>query len=249
MLFLFSITIQVSAKEYRVCTVNIPNAMTENGKGPQPFLDFYKQVIKRYTEKFQHTFKLQFAPAKRCETLFIEKKVDIVWPFIISSELERIKPAGYKEIPLYSMPIIMGGYYIYTRKDAPKIDSVEQLFGKKIVGPRGYGMPAGLVKNPKVSIVYVNKNPQVPRLIESGRVYAGVVQTGWVENLKSEGLLKNLHRGKMIDLWGGSFTFQFSQEGASLANAFTNIILELIGQGKYDGIVNKAPYSIPYYKK
>jgi len=237
----------LEAKTFKVCTVEIPNGMTADKIGPQPLFDFYQEVIQSVSDKTGHKFELIFAPALRCQALFFSKKIDVMWPFIITEDVERFKKVGFSYLPIYSMPIIMGGYYIFTRQTDPKLNKVKNLEGKSVVSVRGYGVPVEFENSSNIIKSIANKNELVPKMIQAKRVDAGIIQTGWVPTLKKQGLLKGLHHGEVIDFWGGAFTFQFNQEGNALSNTFSNIILKLVTQGKYKEILTGAPYYIPEY--
>jgi len=235
------------AKTFKVCTVEISGGMTEDKIGPQPLFDFYQEVIQLVSDKTNHKFELIFAPALRCQNLFFNKEIDIIWPYIIVEDMERVKEHGYSFLPIYSMPIIMGGYYIFTRQGDPIVHNVEDLEGKSVVSARGYGVPLEYENNSKIIKSISNSNELVPKMIQGKRVDAGIIQTGWVLGLKKQGLLEGLHHGDVIGFWGGAFTFQFNEEGNGLANSFSNIILKLVTQGKYKEILTGAPYYIPNY--
>ncbi|MEH6630231.1 MAG: hypothetical protein V7776_05375 [Halopseudomonas aestusnigri] len=246
-LFLTLSSSNLYAKTFKVCTVEIPGGMTEDKVGPQPLFDFYQEVIQLVRQKTGHEFELNFAPALRCQTLFFKKEVDIIWPYIITEDLERVKEHGYSFLPIYSMPIIMGGYYVFTRQDDPIIHRVKDLEGKSVVSARGYGVPLEFEESTNITKSITNSNELVPKMIMGNRVDAGIIQTGWVPTLEKQGLLEGLHHGEVIDFWGGSFTFLPDQEGISLANTFSNTILKLVTQGKYKEILTDAPYYIPNY--
>ncbi|WP_375749184.1 substrate-binding periplasmic protein [Vibrio sp. HN007] len=237
------------AKTLKTCTVNIPGGITEDKSGPQPLRSLYQEVINIVSEKSNHEFELKIAPAERCLRLFSDGVVDIVWPFIILDDVEIAKAHGYKELPVFSMPIIMGGYYIFTRENGPVFHNVQELEGKTIVSARGYGVPNGMVDNSSIEWIKVNSNEQVPKMLKAKRADAAIIQTGWVPMLKTQGLLDDTHHGDVIDFWGGSFAFQFNQEGALLSSMFTNAILKLVSQGKYQEIMAEAPYYIPEYSE
>ncbi|WP_218048614.1 substrate-binding periplasmic protein [Curvivirga aplysinae] len=236
------------AKTFQTCTVDIPGAMTADKKGPQPLFEFYEKVIDKVSQKTGHNFEVRFAPAERCAQLFYSNQVDILWPFIIAEDPERAKANGAKELPLYSMPIIMGGYYIYTRKSDPKLNSVKELEGKTVVNARGYGVPQAMEHHPKIKRSMTNTNDLVPKMISGKRADAGIIQTGWVPILEEQGLLNDLHHGDVLDFWGGTFVFQFTQEGAALSSSFSNSILQLVNDGTYKKLMEGAPYFIPNYK-
>ncbi|KKJ78737.1 hypothetical protein WH95_01285 [Kiloniella litopenaei] len=235
------------AKNYKVCTVEIPGGMTEDKEGPQPLFNFYQEVIKDVSTKTGHTFELQFAPAQRCQNLFFKKEIDILWPFIIAEKKERITDQGYSFLPIYSMPIIMGGYHIFTRSDQPIINEVKDLDGKSVVSARGYGVPFEYEKSDTITKSITNDNALIPKMITGKRVDAGIIQTGWIPTLREQGLLEGLHHGEVIDFWGGSFVFHPDQEGVGLMNSFSNTILRLVTQGKYRDMMTGAPYYIPNY--
>ncbi len=244
------------SKEFRVCSVEIPGGLKAedptDGTGgvlddSQPFIALYNEIIKEVSAKTGHSFSLVISPAARCARMFARKEVDIAWPFIINSDPERIKEWGYPYLPVYSMPIIMGGYYIFTRDDEPIINTVAGLEGKQAVHAIGYGIPVSYEKNDKIRKQAVPENELIPKMIKTGRVDAGILQTGWVPELKRSGMLKGLHHGAAIDFWGGGFTFHPNEEGISLANTFSNEILKLVVRGKYQEIMTGAPYYIPDY--
>lgn len=238
----------VQAKTINVCTVEIPGGMTADNKGPQPLRKFYQKVIKIVTERTEHSFDLMFAPASRCLEMFANKHLDIIWPFMMSENTEVIKKWNYTELPLYSMPIIMGGYYIFTREDAPRLNSVAELEGKLVVSARGYAVPEAMDQNAKINKSLVNNNEQIPPMLIAKRVDAAIIQSGWIPSLKQLGLLDGLHHGEIIDFWGGGFTFQATPEGAALASSFTYAILKLVVDGTYQNIMRDAPYFIPAYR-
>ncbi|WP_085909034.1 hypothetical protein [Kiloniella majae] len=246
-LFLTLSPSHVHAKNYSVCTVEIPGGMTKDKEGPQPLFNFYQEVIKRISDKTGHTFELQFAPSLRCQNLFFKREIDIIWPYIISGEADRFKEAGYTFLPIYSMPIIMGGYYIFTREEDPVVHKVADLEGKSVVSARGYGIPIELEKSTKITKSITNGNELIPPMLLGKRVDAGIIQTGWVPTLREQGLLEGLHHGEVIDFWGGSFTFYPDEEGVELMNSFSNTILELVTEGKYRDMMTGAPYYIPNY--
>ncbi|WP_420547083.1 substrate-binding periplasmic protein [Curvivirga sp.] len=241
-------SLAANAKTFQTCTVDIPGGMTADKKGPQPLFEFYEKVIDKVSSKTGHQFTVKFAPAERCAQLFYNNQVDILWPFIIVEDPERVKAIGAKELPIYSMPIIMGGYYIYTRKSEPKLSSVKELEGKSVVNARGYGVPQAMEHHPKINRSTTNTNDQVPKMISGERADAGIIQTGWVPILEKQGLLDDLHHGDVIDFWGGAFVFQFTQEGAALSSSFSNSILQLISDGTYKSMMKDAPYFIPSYQ-
>jgi hypothetical protein len=232
------------AKNYSVCTVEIPGGMTEDKEGPQPLFNFYQEIIKRVSDKTGHSFELQFAPALRCQNLFFKREIDIIWPYIISGDTDRFKEAGYTFLPIYSMPIIMGGYHIFTRKEDPVAHQIADLEGKRVVSARGYGIPVELENNEKIT---KSSNELIPKMILGERVDAGIIQTGWIPTLREQGLLEGLHHSDVIDFWGGSFTFYPDEEGVELMNTFSTTILELVTEGKYRDMMTGAPYYIPNY--
>lgn len=241
--------IPVFAKVYKVCTVEIPGGMTADKKGPQPLFEFYQQVTNIVTKRTGHRFDLMFAPASRCIESFNQNKIDFMWPFIIADDAERIKKLGLSHLPLYSMPMIMGGFYIFTRQSDPIINHVEALEGKIVVNARGYGIPEAMEKNDKIIKVEVNSNEQVPQMLMAKRVDAAIIQTGWVPALEKLGLLKGIHHGSVIEFWGGSFTFNATEEGTELMNMFSQVILQLVVEGKYEELMKDAPYAIPAYRR
>ncbi|WP_020590732.1 hypothetical protein [Kiloniella laminariae] len=235
------------AKTLKVCTVEIPGGMTKDKEGPQPLLKFYQQTIEIVQKKTGYEFELSFAPALRCQNLFFKKEIDIIWPFIITDEIERIRELGYSFLPVYSMPIIMGGYYIFTKQEDPVAHHIKDLEGKTAVSARGYGVPLEYEDNAQITKSITNGNEQIPKMILGNRVDAGIIQTGWVPTLERQGLLEGLHHGEVIDFWGGSFTFQPDEEGIALSNLFSNAILKLVTQGVYKELMTDAPYYIPDY--
>lgn len=236
-----------SAKTIKACTVDIPNGITETGEGPQPLRHLYTEITSAVTARTGHAFTLTFAPAARCFTDFVDGKIDMVWPFIIAEDADHARSVGYKTLPIYSMPIIMGGFYIFTREDDPALDTVTELMGKSVLSARGYGIPQAMLENDLIEKSYVATNEQVPQMLKLGRADAAIIQTGWVPILKESGLLDGTHHGEIIEFWGGAFTFQNSEEGTSLANTFSTEILKLVVDGRYQNIMDGAPYSIPAY--
>ncbi|WP_419904930.1 hypothetical protein [Kiloniella sp.] len=247
LLFLALSSSDVYAKTYKVCTVDIPGGMTADKEGPQPLFNFYQEVIEMVRQKTGDEFELQFAPALRCQNLFFANQIDIIWPYIISEDLERFKESGYSFVPIYSMPIIMGGYHIVTREEDPVLNNIEELEGKTAVSARGYGIPKEFDENANITKSLTNSNESIPKMLLGERVDAGIIQTGWIPTLREQGLMEGLHYGEVIEFWGGSFTFQLNQEGAILSNTFSNAILQLVTQGKYRDMVTGAPYYIPTY--
>lgn len=238
----------VQAKTFQVCTVDIPDGMTSDGKGPQPLLHFYNEVIKMASQKTGHSFELQFAPSLRCDKLFQEKRVDIVWPFIVVDKLETLAEGYQGVMPVYSMPFIMGGIYIFTRDEDPVLNSVEETYGMTVANARGYGLPPKAIDNPNLKVHLLNTNEQVAKILTSKRVDAAFIQTGWVPRLAKEKLLDGLHHGSVQNFWGGGFMLQGTQEGIIMSNVFNNAILELVNSGVYEKLMTGAPYYIPSYK-
>ncbi len=247
LIFSLFISQAVEAKAYKVCTVEVPGGMTADKSGPQPLMDFYEEVIKRVSDKTGHSFELMFAPASRCIHMFGLKEISIMWPFIMAQDKKDIEKVGYTEFPLYSMPIISTGHLIFTRKEQPALNSIDDLAGKSVVSARGYGLPEAYESSEKIIKTLVNNNEQVARMIIAGRVDAGIIQSGWLPSLQQLGLLEHLHHGAMIDFWGGSFAIQHSSDGAILTSIFSNIILELVVNGTYEKLMKGAPYAIPAY--
>ncbi|WP_169568692.1 substrate-binding periplasmic protein [Sneathiella limimaris] len=252
LVMMFMMPLDAQAKSLKVCSVEIPGGLMTTGNDGtidknQPYVTLFNEITTKVSAKTGYEFSLIIRPAARCAHMFAKREVDIVWPFIISEDPVRVKEWGYPELPVYSMPIIMGGYYIFTRKDEPVINDIVSLEGKTVVHALGYGIPVSYEKNDRISKQAVANNEQIPKMLTAGRIDAGILQTGWVPGLKREGLLDDLHHGTVIDFWGGGFCFHPDEEGISLANTFTNVILKMIVSGRYKEIMTDAPYFIPEY--
>lgn len=221
--------------------------MTADGSGPQPLMDLYHGVLETVVERTGHSFDLMFAPASRCIEMFGQKNVDIMWPFIVVEDKNSIAKWGYTELPVYSMPIIVLGHRILTRVADPKVNDINALEGKLVISARGYGVPEAFDRNGRINKSQVNSNEQVVKMLRAGRVDAGIIQTGWLPTLRSQGLLEGLHYGDIIDFWGGAFTFQANEAGHALASTFTNAILRLVVSGRYNALMGDAPYVIDAY--
>lgn len=235
------------ARTLSACSVEIPGGLTEDGEGPQPLATLYQDITRQVTAKTGHDFSLIIRPAARCAHLFANGEVDIVWPFIIAEDIDRVKAWGYPEMPVYSMPIIMGGYYIFNKKGEKPFNTVQELEGKTVVSALGYGIPLAYDTSDSINKTTISGNEQIPRMILAGRVDAGILQTGWVGTLRAAGALEGLQHGDIIDFWGGGFTFHANEEGRALSSVFTNIILHMVVNGRYREIMAEAPYYIPEY--
>lgn len=239
--------VSATAKTWSTCSVEIPGGLTEDGAGPQPLATLYQDITGKAADKTGDDFSLIIRPAARCAHLFANGEIDIVWPFIIAENPARVKERGYPDMPVYAMPVIMGGYYIFNKAGDTVFDSVAALEGKTVVSALGYGIPLDYDRSDKIDKTTASNNEQIPLMIQAGRVDAGIIQTGWVPTLRAAGALDGLQHGAIIDFWGGGFSFHPTEEGRAMANVFTNIILEMVVTGRYADIMTGAPYSIPDY--
>jgi len=237
----------VQAKEYQVCTFDFPNIQSKDGTGPQPGRQLFEEITRRVSAKTGDRFTLNWAPPKRCMA-FMGTEFDILWAYVAIDDFETAKEVGYSEIGISSFPVMMGGNYIFTREDSPKLNSVKDLEGEIVGAQLGLALPAGVRENINIELHEVRTYDQAAQMLSNGRLTAILVQTGAIPNLKEKDLLKSLHHGRVLEFWGAGFVFQLNREGALLDARFSNVLLEMVIDGTYRDLYEGAPYYIPYNK-
>ncbi len=135
---------QVYCETLEVEVSIIDRLTTENGA--------YIKILNHAFSQMEHEIVFRFYPPNRAHQVYKNKKSTCNLPSAI--ELEDAKNAHF------SVPLFLANLFVYTRKDSPIINHINELDGKRVVYHGGW--PLGKAQNNKFSKkIVVNTTRQV----------------------------------------------------------------------------------------
>ena len=149
--------------------------------GSGPGAELKNEVVARLEQR-GYEVKTPLWPFKRVLVAFQHGKVDLAFPIVSDGGYAKSGFAkwGFKKIPLYSAPVYNGGkFVIYTAKDQPKLNRVNEI-GQKLVGVfAGAFIPSELVSPTTYRTIEVKPGEQAFEMLRRGRMDAFLVQDYW----------------------------------------------------------------------
>ncbi|MBU2713420.1 substrate-binding periplasmic protein [Zooshikella harenae] len=212
---------QFKEKEYQVILGPVPGYTDSLKKGPGSLLT--QEIISRL-EKDGYKFQLRIVPWARANKLFNSGKVDVLFPELILDDSQK---------GMTGMPVDMASQVVFNLKGRNKINSIEELYNKKIVFVRGI-MKISELLHPSIDLIEVNAPDQAFKMLRKKRADAYV---NWLtlDNYNRE----SFQYGKAIVSRFDAYRFQISNEGAKLMELFNFSFGMMIKDGTYNKIFHQ----------
>lgn len=212
---------QFKNKEYQVILGPVPGYTDSLKAGPGSLLT--QEIISRL-EKDGYKFQLRMVPWARANKLFNTGEVDVLFPELILDDSQN---------GMTGMPVDMASQVVFNLKERSKINSVDELYNKKVVVVRGI-MKISALLHPSIKLIEVNAPDQAFNMLLKKRADAYI---NWItlDNYNREGF----QYGKPIVSRFDAYRFQITIEGAKLMEAFNFTLGTIIKDGTYNKIFDK----------
>lgn len=192
------------------------------------------ELTKAIAERSGLDIEIQVVPAKRASVYFQEGDIHVLFPAV-----DRKFPPD--QLPNRSKEAIFSKKtYIFTRKDSPVFKSVQELEGKRVGVTRGYAYPEELLSNPKILLDEANNDEASAKKLLAGRIDAFVVeeQSG-LNAFNASGAMDGVHYDaeSPVEVEDVYYAFQRTDEGAALAERFSNALSDMKQDGSFKKIL------------
>jgi len=179
------------------------------------------EMLNKIKKSTKIDFKLKLLPTKRVQASFINNKIAGYFP-----ELEENRPkASCRTISFKKKEIIA-----ITRKGEPKVTSIEDLFGKRVGGVKGFSYGHLITQNPDISLSFVDNDKKNIKKLLSNRIDVIIGDTDSTVNAINDtasNVFIYYDLANPINVIDAFFVFQDTDEGNVFCKKVSSAIEEL----------------------
>ena len=155
-----------AGNRFTVAAPQLANLIDPDGSGA------YQRLVERAIEPLEMSVEPIFYPYRRALKVFETAQVDC-----LLSLTDVVRPRFAEDRFIYSYPLGKFSFHIFTRAEAPPIESLEALEGMVVGSIKGHELYLESVLHEKMTLEAVRSEAQAVQMLRMGRLDALIAAT------------------------------------------------------------------------